>query len=102
MAKVRRLPTFYVELRGKRYRVVPSTNLVHERSPSYGVCDHPKTFSKEIRLDVSEPGAVIEAVLHEVLHACLWDLDEAAVSETASCQAHVLQKVIRKWRLGNR
>jgi hypothetical protein len=36
--------------------------------------------------------AIIEALLHEMLHAGHWDLDEAAVDETARDMAKILAK----------
>ena len=38
----------------------------------------------------------LEMFLHEPLHACLWDLDEEAVEETARDMARFL------WRMGYR
>lgn len=38
----------------------------------------------------------LDVLIHEMLHACMWDLDEEAVTEMASDIAHVL------WRIGYR
>lgn len=35
----------------------------------------------------------METEIHEMLHACLWDTDEAAVTETARDIARVLWKI---------
>ena len=36
----------------------------------------------------------LDTIIHESLHACLWDLDEEAISESAADVARLL------WRLG--
>lgn len=38
----------------------------------------------------------LETIIHEALHACLWDLDEEPIEETAESIASLL------WKLGYR
>lgn len=59
-----------------------------------GVCDFEK---RTITVRRSLQGErQLEITLHELLHACHWDLDEQAVDETAKNLSKVL------WRLGYR
>jgi len=47
-----------------------------------------------IRIDGSATDRIrMETEIHEIMHACLWDLDEAAVSETARDMAKALWKI---------
>lgn len=86
------VPLFHV-FRRKRYRIrwVPSLG------PKLADCDAPTDTDKEIRLEQGLRGLnELTTVIHEGLHACLWDLDETAVEESASDIARLL------WRLGYR
>lgn len=80
-------------LRGKRYRV----ELVRKLGPNDGECDKPTKPGKAIRIVSSLKGERgMEVVIHEALHACAWDWDEEAVTETA----HDITRLL--WRLGYR
>lgn len=60
-----------------------------------GECDSPEKPSKEIRVDSRLTGEErLEVVIHEVIHAALWHLDEEYVEATARDLARIL------WRLG--
>lgn len=62
-----------------------------------GSCDAPSLPNKTIRVRPSLKGRVeLDTHIHEMLHACLWDLDEEAVCESAEDIARAL------WRLGYR
>jgi len=81
-----------VTLCGKRWqlRFVPRLN-------ADGECDAPGHVGKAIRIAARLRGQRRLAVLiHEMLHACGWPLDEEFVDQAAHDIAHVL------WRLGYR
>jgi hypothetical protein len=73
--------------RGKRWTI----EATHRR----GVCDGPHIADRVLRapVDVGSRNA-LDTVIHEALHACLWDLDDEAVAETARDVARFL------WRAG--
>lgn len=56
-----------------------------------GLCDASK------RLITVRPSLTgereLDVLIHEMLHACHWDLDEQAISETASDLARVLTRM---------
>lgn len=59
-----------------------------------GECDPPKNVSKAIRIGPRLPEPVLmETAVHESLHACLWDIDEEAVSETARDITKLLRRM---------
>ena len=58
-----------------------------------GSCDPPTKPNKEIKILSSLKGQEkLEVMLHEILHAALWDLDEQAIEETAADAARALWK----------
>jgi hypothetical protein len=62
-----------------------------------GLCEAPHNPHREMLLPMSgETLHDLDTCIHEGLHACLWDLDEEAVHETATDIARLL------WRLGYR
>lgn len=62
-----------------------------------GECDPPDEPGKEIRISSAIEGEErLEVLLHELLHAAGWHIDETFVERFASDSAHVL------WRLGYR
>ena len=83
-----------ITLRGKRYTVeFPA------RVPGgvHGLCDSPKLKGRKILIKRSLIGQRrLEVIIHEALHACMWDIDEEAVDETAHDIARLL------WRVGYR
>lgn len=62
-----------------------------------GLCEPPGRPGKRIKIR-KDMGAKdeLETLIHEMLHACYWDLDEKAVEEAARDIARAL------WRLGYR
>ena len=66
-------------IRGKMYDVVEVRNLKAD-----GECDPPTQAGKQIRIASRCKGVRrLVVLLHEGLHAALWDLDEEAVTEIA-------------------
>lgn len=86
----------YHTFRAKRYKIeeLPASKL----KDCGGECDAPNKKHKSIRLRkrLSSPKVELENWLHETLHACLWDLDEEAIEETAEDISRFL------WKLGYR
>lgn len=67
------------KIRGRMYDVVQVRNLKAD-----GECDPPTQAGKQIRIASRCKGARrLVVLLHEGLHAALWDLDEEAVTEIA-------------------
>ena len=84
-------PVKTVTLRGKRWRICYSP---YEK---YGECESPCEKNKLITLRDDLAGKdKLDTIIHEALHACLWDLDEEAVHGTAKGIATFL------WRMGYR
>lgn len=82
-----------VTLRGKTYTLVfiPMPRQIDGR------CDAPTTLKKRITIKKTLVGERrLEVLIHEMLHACYWDLDEEAIDITARDIARVL------FRLGYR
>lgn len=82
-----------VRIRGKCW------DLSFTRTPddADGICDPPTAPNKRIRISHSLRGEKqLDAVIHELLHSAMWDLDEVAINDTATDIARVL------WRLGYR
>ena len=62
-----------------------------------GDCDPPNASGKEIRISSTLRGEErLEVLIHELVHAGMWNLDEPFVGQFARDAAHVL------WRLGYR
>lgn len=59
-----------------------------------GLTDSPKTRNKAMRiLDTLRCERELRAILHESMHAALWDLDEEAVDETSRDLAKLLYRL---------
>ncbi len=68
------------------FRFVPNLGKNH------GTCGHPESPEKQIRVEQGLRGeALLEVVIHEVLHAANWHLDEEFVTEFASDVARILR-----------
>lgn len=79
-----------IRIRGQRWRIRFVPNL----GDCEGVCDKP---ARTIRIALGYPDEqTMDSVIHEVLHAALWDLDEEAVEETANAVSSALAKL--GWR----
>ena len=58
-----------------------------------GSCDAPTRPDKKIKIKQSLRGLIkLDTIIHEGLHAGLWDLDEEAVTELASDLARMIWK----------
>ena len=69
--------------------------LIYIEMEDLGLCDAPDRRSKKIKINKQLSGRIkLEIIIHEALHACAWDLDEEAVSETAKAISRLL------WREG--
>ncbi len=82
-------------IRGKRYFIefAPPSKM----GPNDGTCESPYDKEKTIRISTGlAPTRELDVIIHELLHAALWDLDEKAIEETAKDISHLL------WRLGYR
>jgi hypothetical protein len=82
-----------VNVLGKRWRLRFVPNLGANR----GDCDPPDRKRKEIRVESGLRGEErLEVVIHELVHAAGWHIDEGFVERFAEDAARVL------WRLGYR
>lgn len=90
----------HIVVMGRRYRLRWTKQFVHGRQASrrgetvYGECDSPTHRNKEIRI---RPGLSeqheMETLLHEMLHASGWHLDEEYVERFASDAARTLVRL---------
>ena len=81
-----------VKILGKLWKLRFAPNLANR-----GDCDAPGTRAKEIRILSSlRDEERLEVVIHELVHAAGWHIDEAFVAGFARDAARVL------WRLGYR
>jgi hypothetical protein len=79
-----------ITVRGSRWKIRFVPNL----GESHGCCNK---LQRTIRIALGkDEREMLDSIIHEVLHAALWDLDEEAVEETANAISGAL------WRLGYR
>ena len=77
-----------IELRGKRWRLQGIDFL---QDGSCGSIDPPDTPQKRILIALNQNQIdILDTVIHECLHACYPDLDEEAITESATGIAKVL------------
>jgi len=80
--------------RGRRYRI---KTISPSRAPKGidGLCESPSEPGKTITVVIhkDDPLTTLRNIIHESLHACLWDLDEDAVDETANDIASLLNRL---------
>ena len=72
-------PVRTVTMRGKVWNIAR-----FKEGDAAGMVEAPSTVQK--RIDIPVHGGTrkdLDVIVHESLHACLWDLDEEAVYETA-------------------
>jgi len=75
-----------LRIRGQRWRLRFVSHLGENR----GVCDKPNRI---IRVESGHSTVhITDTLVHEILHAALWDLDEEAVAETATAIALALAR----------
>lgn len=78
-----------IKIRGKIWEVVYPTNMKNR-----GLCDAPETKSKKIRILSALRGEEkLEVLIHEMLHAAGWHIDESFVTEFAADAARGLWKI---------
>jgi hypothetical protein len=79
-----------LRIRGQRWRI----RFVPHLGDAEGLCHKEE---RVIRIARGYPEErTMDSIIHEILHAALWDLDEEAVNETANAISAAL------WRLGYR
>ena len=77
--------------RGKRWRILPSTR------NTIGICENQHTKNKSMRIPINgDTVGELGVIIHESLHACLWDLDEDSTIDTADDIARLLVRL--GWR----
>ena len=80
-----------VDIRGKRWNL---EMLDYLPDGSCGSIDPPDTPQKRIHIGLNQtPLDVLDTIIHECLHAAIPDLDEEAVTETATDIAKVLYRM---------
>lgn len=78
----------------KRWSLIFTRNL---SKANHGECDHPTKKGKEIRVrEGIREQSTLETLIHEMLHAANWSLDEEFVTDSARDISRVL------WKLGYR
>ena len=78
-----------VTICGKRWtlKLIPKT----ERRGHYGKCEHPEEINKTIEAEANHGDErVLNTLLHECLHAGVWALDEAVVTQWADDVSKIL------------
>jgi len=86
-----------IVLRGKRYRINLASTLGPESDPVYGRCSSPNDPGRIIQYDVSLTGQRrLDVFIHEMLHACFWDISEEGIQFASIDIAKSL------WRFGYR
>jgi len=81
-------------LNGNRYEIVYTDNIPDdELGLLAGLCDAPETKDKKIyiRQNLGVP-MLIDCILHEGLHGCLWCLSEDTVEQVATDLSRMLIK----------
>ena len=87
-------PSPIKNIRGKRYKF-QRTSLVG--NDCWGYCTDPSFSNGIIKVHSQLTGdQELEFIIHEMIHACFWDLDESVVREVG----HDLSKAL--WRMGYR
>jgi hypothetical protein len=63
----------------------------HVKLKDRGLCSSPKADKPHIKIQKGLKGVEhMEVLIHEILHACLWDLDEEAIDESSIVIAEIL------------
>lgn len=79
----------HVTVRGKRWKLA----YVRMSDGVDGDCDPPNKPGKEIRINRrlrKHPHTLCETLIHEILHAAMWVLDEEAIDTAAIDMARIL------------
>lgn len=84
-----------ITLRNKRYKIVLVSKLGSGSNPLHGDCSDPNGPDPTIRYFCGLKGERrLDVVIHEMLHACFWDISEESIGESATDIARAL------WRFG--
>lgn len=76
-----------IRIRGQRWRL----RFVNNLGNCEGICEKP---TRTIRIARGYPEErILDSIVHELIHAALWDLDEEAVLETANAISAALTKL---------
>jgi hypothetical protein len=87
----------HLNLRDKIWEYTELDEVIYEDVERWGLCSDPSDKNKRIIVSKKPQGIDrLSVIIHEALHACLWDLDEEAIVETAGSISLML------WRLGYR
>jgi hypothetical protein len=85
---------YIVSLRGKRYKIQKTGKI---SSNLWAYCTDPKFTNRLIKIHkILENYEELETLIHEMLHACFWDLDEEVISEVGRDLSKAL------WKMGYR
>lgn len=81
----------HVNLRRRRYRMM--SHRLDKNTGGY--CNPPMEPGRDIGIcsTIKDPEIILEILIHEMLHACHWDLDESVIEESAACIAKALVKL---------
>jgi len=81
-----------VKVRGKFWNLVFTAKGLPENTR--GLCDPPTAKNKTIRIEPGQtPLLELDTIIHELIHAGLWDLDEEAVEELATDITVILDRL---------
>lgn len=84
----------HIVLRKHRYRVILATRLGTEDYPLNGDCSNPQESHRIIRYYLGLRGEErLDILIHEMLHACFWDVREEGVSEASTDIARTMWKI---------
>lgn len=79
-----------VTLRGRRYRIRWGCRLTGK----YADIDPPSVKNPTIRFARNIPkDKLLEIIIHECGHGCLWDIEEKAIAQTARDTARLLKRL---------
>lgn len=86
----------HIKILGKKWklRFVPNLSGRNTKEKIHGYCDHPEEYNKEILITkgLDEKEELI-TIIHELLHAAFWWLDEEYVDKSSSDIGEVLIKL---------
>lgn len=79
-------------LNSKKYELIYVDEIPDDPSGvAFGMCDHPNTPKKKIYIKRGiEMPMLVEALVHECLHACFWCIDEEEVTAAGRDIARLL------------
>jgi hypothetical protein len=76
---------------GKRYKIQKTGKI---SSNLWAYCTDPKFTNRLIKIHkILENYEELETLIHEMLHACFWDLDEEVITEVGKDLSNALWKI---------